>query len=57
MAKKKNKAESKNENEDILDPEVTEDIPILPVDDLAVFPYMPPVPPFSPHHIALSGNG
>ena len=46
----------KNENEDLLDPEVTEEIPILPVDDLVVFPYMPPVPPFSPHHIALSGE-
>ncbi len=44
------------ENEDVLDPEITAEIPILPVDDLAVFPYMPPVPPFAPHHIALSGD-
>ena len=44
------------ENEDALDPEITAEIPILPVDDLVVFPYMPPVPPFAPHHIALSGD-
>ena len=48
--------QNENENEDVLDPEITAEIPILPVDDLAVFPYMPPVPPFAPHHIALSGD-
>ena len=47
---------SETENEDVLDPEITAEIPILPVDDLVVFPYMPPVPPFAPHHIALSGD-
>ena len=47
---------SETENEDELDPEITAEIPILPVDDLVVFPYMPPVPPFAPHHIALSGD-
>ena len=47
---------SETENEDVLDPEITAKIPILPVDDLVVFPYMPPVPPFAPHHIALSGD-
>ena len=47
---------NETENEDVLDPEVTAEIPILPVDDLVVFPYMPPVPPFAPHHIALSGD-
>ena len=31
-------------------------LPILPVDDLVVFPYMPPMPPFHPHHVALSGK-
>ena len=44
------------ENEDELNPEIAAEIPILPVDDLVVFPYMPPVPPFAPHHIALSGD-
>ena len=34
----------------------TVDLPILPVDDLVIFPYMPPVPPFPPHHVALSGK-
>jgi ATP-dependent Lon protease len=52
MMPKKNETE----NEDQLDPEITAAIPILPVDDLVVFPYMPPVPPFAPHHIALSGD-
>ena len=47
---------SETENEDVLNPEITAEIPILPVDDLVVFPYMPPVPPFAPHHIALSGD-
>ena len=47
---------NETENEDVLDPEITAEIPILPVDDLVVFPYMPPVPPFAPHHIALSGD-
>ena len=47
---------NETENEDQLDPEITAAIPILPVDDLVVFPYMPPVPPFAPHHIALSGD-
>ena len=47
---------NETENEDELNPEITAEIPILPVDDLVVFPYMPPVPPFAPHHIALSGD-
>lgn len=34
----------------------TVELPILPVDDLVIFPYMPPVPPFPPHHVALSGK-
>ena len=48
--------QNETENEDLLDPEITAEIPILPVDDLVVFPYMPPVPPFAPHHVALSGD-
>ncbi len=48
------------ENEDIetmMDQEeLTRELPILPLDDLVVFPYMPPVPPFPPHHVALSGK-
>lgn len=47
---------NETENEDVLDPEITAEIPILSVDDLVVFPHMPPVPPFAPHHIALSGD-
>ena len=47
-----------NENlEDTLDEEeLTQELPVLPLDDLVVFPYMPPVPPFPPHHVALSGK-
>ncbi|MDE0555587.1 MAG: endopeptidase La [Candidatus Poribacteria bacterium] len=47
-----------NENiENIMDQEeLTRELPILPLDDLVVFPYMPPVPPFPPHHVALSGK-
>ena len=50
----------KKENEDLentLDQEeLTQELPVLPLDDLVVFPYMPPVPPFPPHHVALSGK-
>ncbi|MEC8894080.1 MAG: hypothetical protein VX901_12210, partial [Candidatus Poribacteria bacterium] len=36
--------------------DTVEDFPIIPIaGDLVVFPHMPPIPPFSPHHIALSG--
>ena len=48
--------QNETENEDLLNPEITEEIAVLPVDDLVVFPYMPPVPPFAPHHVALSGD-
>ncbi len=48
------------ENEKIEDTtdqeELTRELPVLPLDDLVVFPYMPPVPPFPPHHVALSGK-
>ena len=41
--------EKEKENlEDIVDQEeFTQELPVLPLDDLVVFPYMPPVPPFS----------
>ena len=50
--------EKENENiEDSTDQdEFTQELPVLPLDDLVVFPYMPPVPPFPPHHVALSGK-
>ena len=50
--------EKEKENlEDIVDQEeFTQELPVLPLDDLVVFPYMPPVPPFPPHHVALSGK-
>ncbi len=50
--------EKENENlEDSIDQqELIQDLPVLPLDDLVVFPYMPPVPPFPPHHVALSGK-
>ena len=42
------------ENEENAD--IVEEFPIIPISgDLVVFPHMPPIPPFSPHHIALSG--
>ena len=37
--------------------EEPQELPIIPVsDDLVIFPYMPPVPPFPPHHVVLSGE-
>ena len=37
--------------------DISNELPIIPViGDLAVYPFMPPVPPFSPHHVALSGE-
>ena len=49
--KKENESENTTEQE-----ETTQEFAILPLDDLIVFPYMPPVPPFPPHHVALSGK-
>ena len=49
--------EKENESENTTDQEeLIQELPILPLDDLVVFPYMPPVPPFPPHHVALSGK-
>ena len=51
------KEKEKENLEDTLDEEeLTQELPVLPLDDLVVFPYMPPVPPFPPHHVALSGK-
>jgi len=50
--KNENTADEKTTPED----ELTQELAVLPLDDLVVFPYMPPVPPFPPHHIALSGK-
>ena len=43
-------------NEQKNDLEIPKELPVLIVNDLVIFPYMPPVPPFSPHHLALSGK-
>ena len=48
---------SKDENRQEMDVEEPKELPIIPVpDDLVIFPYMPPVPPFPPHHVVLSGE-
>ena len=46
----------KNITEEEEEEELIQEIPLLPLDDLVVFPYMPPVPPFPPHHVALTGK-
>ncbi len=51
----KEKAE-KNRDENSTEEELVQELPLLPLDDLVVFPYMPPVPPFPPHHVALTGK-
>ena len=43
-------------NEQKKDLEIPKELPVLIVNDLVIFPHMPPVPPFSPHHLALSGK-
>ena len=48
---------SKNENKQEMNVEEPKELPIIPVPgDLVIFPYMPPVPPFPPHHVVLSGE-
>ena len=47
------KIEENQDTEQIVE---TVELAVLPVDDLVIFPYMPPVPPFHPHHVALSGK-
>ena len=49
---------SKDKNGQEMNVEQPKELPIIPVpDDLVIFPYMPPVPPFPPHHVVLSGEG
>ena len=48
--------EEENKDENTAEEELVQELPLLPLDDLVVFPYMPPVPPFPPHHVALSGK-
>ena len=48
--------ENNEEPETIEEDIETVELPILPVDDLVIFPYMPPSPPFPPHHVALTGK-
>ena len=53
----KEREENTDENTtDEEEEELIQELPLLPLDDLVVFPYMPPVPPFPPHHVALSGK-
>ena len=48
---------SKDENRQETNVEEPKELPIIPVPgDLVIFPYMPPVPPFPPHHVVLSGE-
>ena len=48
---------SKDKDKQELDVEDPKELPIIPVPgDLVIFPYMPPVPPFPPHHVVLSGE-
>ena len=48
---------SKDENRQETNIEEPNELPIIPVPgDLVIFPYMPPVPPFPPHHVVLSGE-
>ena len=48
--------EEENRDENTTEEKLVQELPLLPLDDLVVFPYMPPVPPFPPHHVALSGK-
>ena len=56
MKTEEKQKENESENTTDQEEELTQELPILPLDDLVVFPYMPPVPPFPPHHVALSGK-
>ena len=49
---------SKDKSRQETNVEAPKELPIIPVPgDLVIFPYMPPVPPFPPHHVVLSGEG
>ena len=48
---------SKDKDKQKQNVEEPKELPIIPVPgDLVIFPYMPPVPPFPPHHVVLSGE-
>lgn len=48
---------SKDKDKQERNVEEPKELPIIPVPgDLVIFPYMPPVPPFPPHHVVLSGE-
>jgi ATP-dependent Lon protease len=48
---------SKDKDKQEQNAEEPKELPIIPVPgDLVIFPYMPPVPPFPPHHVVLSGE-
>ena len=48
---------SKDKDKQEQNVEELKELPIIPVPgDLVIFPYMPPVPPFPPHHVVLSGE-
>ena len=48
---------TKDKDKQELNPEEPRELPIISVPgDLVIFPYMPPVPPFPPHHVVLSGE-
>ena len=48
---------SKDKDKQEKNVEEPKELPIIPVPgDLVIFPYMPPVPPFPPHHVVLSGE-
>ena len=47
----------KNKKKQELNSETPRELPIIPLaSNLVIFPYMPPVPPFPPHHVVLSGE-
>ena len=48
---------SKDKDKQEQNVEELKELPIIPVPgDLVIFPYMPPVPPFPPHYVVLSGE-
>ena len=48
--------ENRKDNNNAEEQVETLELPILPVDDLVIFPYMPPVPPFQRNPVALTGK-
>ena len=50
------KEREENRDENTTPEKRVQELPLLPLDDLVVFPYMPPVPPFPPHYLELTGK-